>query len=65
MALTGDFDLVCNGHEHRAVIERIQNIKGKETLRIDPGTVAGVSAPATYVFGDLATMHFEIRAVPV
>ncbi len=65
MALTGDFDLVCNGHEHRAVIERIQNIQGKETLRIDPGTVAGVSAPATYVFGDLATMHFEIRAVPV
>ena len=64
MALTGDFDLVCNGHEHRAVIERIRNIKGTETLRIDPGTVAGVSAPATYVFGDLETLDFEIRAVP-
>jgi putative phosphoesterase len=64
MALTGDFDLVCNGHEHRATIERIRNIKGKETLRIDPGTVAGVSAPATYVFGDLQTLEFEIRAVP-
>jgi uncharacterized protein len=64
MALTGDFDLVCNGHEHRAVIERVQNIKGTHTLRIDPGTVAGVSAPATYVFGDLQTMAFEIRAVP-
>jgi putative phosphoesterase len=64
MALTGDFDLVCNGHEHRAVIERIRNVKGKETLRIDPGTVAGVSAPATYVFGDLQTLEFEIRAVP-
>jgi uncharacterized protein len=65
MALTGDFDLVCNGHEHRAVIERIRNIKGTETLRIDPGTVAGVSAPATYVFGDLETLEFEIRNVPV
>jgi putative phosphoesterase len=63
MALTGDFDLVCNGHEHRAVIERIRNIKGGETLRIDPGTVGGVSAPATYVFGDLKTLKFEIRAV--
>lgn len=64
MALTGDFDIVCNGHEHRAVIERIRNIKGTETLRIDPGTVAGVSAPATYVFGDLETLEFEIRKVP-
>lgn len=65
MALTGDFDLVCNGHEHRAVIESVQNIKGTHTLRIDPGTVAGVSAPATYVFGDLETLEFAIRAVPV
>jgi len=64
MALTGDYDLVCNGHEHRAVIERIRNIKGEETLRIDPGTVAGVSAPATYVFGDLKSLEFAIRPVP-
>lgn len=64
MALTGDYDLVCNGHEHRAVVERIRNIKGGETLRIDPGTVAGISAPQTYVFGDLQTMEFEIRQVP-
>ena len=63
MALTGNYDLVCNGHEHRAVIERIRNIKGSETLRIDPGTVAGVSAPATYAFGDLQTLEFEIRPV--
>lgn len=65
MALTGDYDLACNGHEHHAVIERIPNIKEKETLRIDPGTVGGVSAPATYILGDLANMEFEIRAVPV
>lgn len=65
MALTGDYDLVCNGHEHRAVIERIPNIRGGATLRIDPGTVAGVSAPATYVLGDLQTLEFEIRPVPL
>ena len=65
MALTGDYDLVCNGHEHHAIIERVRNVKGDETLRIDPGTVAGVSAPATYVFGDLLTMEFNIRPVPL
>ena len=65
MALTGDFDLVCNGHEHRAVIERIRNIRGTETLRIDPGTVGGVNAPSTYAFGDLETLEFEIRKVEV
>lgn len=63
MAVTGDYDLVCNGHEHHAVIERIKNIKGGETLRVDPGTVGGVSAPATYVLGDLEKMEFEIRPV--
>lgn len=65
MAVTGDYDLVCNGHEHRAVIEHIANIRGGTTLRIDPGTVAGISAPRTYVFGDLQTMAFEIRPVPL
>ena len=65
MALTGDYDLVCNGHEHKAIIERIRNMKGQETLRIDPGTVGGVSAPATYVFGDLQTLEFAIRPVPI
>jgi predicted phosphodiesterase len=65
MALTGHYDLVCNGHEHRAVIERIRNVKGEETLRIDPGTVAGVSGPPTYVFGDLQILEFGIRPVPL
>ena len=40
----------------RAVIERIRNVKGEETLQIDPGTVAGVSAPATYGFGELQAL---------
>ncbi len=64
MALTGDYDLVCNGHEHRALVERIRHIRGGECLRVDPGTVGGVSAPPTYVLGDLASMAFTIRSVP-
>ena len=63
MALTGDYDLVCNGHEHRAHIDRVTNIKGGETLLIDPGTVAGIGAPATYVLGDLTSMEFTIRTL--
>jgi predicted phosphodiesterase len=62
MALTGDYDLVCNGHEHRAVIERIRNVKGEETLRIDPGTVAGVSGPGFGPF--LFEARPPIRVLP-
>jgi len=65
IALTGEYDLVCNGHEHRAALERIRNIRGDETLRIDPGTVAGISGPRTYAFGVLQALDFTIRPVPV
>jgi len=63
MAVAGDFDLVCNGHEHKARIEEIANVKGGKTLRLDPGTVAGIGSKPTYILGDLATMQFEIRDV--
>lgn len=65
MALTGDFDLVCNGHEHRACIESVTTVNGGSALRIDPGTVAGIGAAPTYVLGDLEKMAFEIRPVPL
>jgi putative phosphoesterase len=64
MATTGDYDLVCNGHEHRAHIDHVANVKGGETVWLDPGTVGGVSAPSTYVLGDLESMSFEILSVP-
>ncbi len=64
MALTGDYDLVCNGHEHRAHVDRVRSIRETDVLWVNPGTVAGVGAPATYVLGNLATMEFTIRAVP-
>jgi len=65
MAATGDYDLVCNGHEHKARIEEIANLKGGKTLRLDPGTVAGIGSKPTYILGDLKAMEFEIRDVPL
>jgi putative phosphoesterase len=65
MATTGDFDVVCNGHEHKATIEEIPTIKDGITLRLDPGTVAGIGSKPTYILGDLAHMQFEICPVPL
>ena len=60
IATTGDYDLVCCGHDHEAKIETVANIKGGATWVVNPGTVGGVAAPATYVLGDLGTMKFEL-----
>ncbi|WP_455198922.1 metallophosphoesterase family protein [Kaarinaea lacus] len=65
MGATGDWDLVCCGHDHRAEIDSIPNVKQTETLFINPGTVAGVGAPPTYVIGNLVDMVFEVISVPV
>ena len=64
MAVTGDYELVCYGHTHCASIERSTNIKGTQTVICNPGSVGGVGAPATYMFGELETMTFETLAVP-
>ncbi|RMD69918.1 MAG: metallophosphoesterase [Gammaproteobacteria bacterium] len=61
MALTGDYDLVCCGHEHALACTWVENIRGGKTLIINPGTVAGISAPPTYVLCDLATLTWEVR----
>ena len=61
MACTGDWDLVCCGHSHEAGIEQVANVKGGKTWLVNPGTVAGISAPATWLAADLAAMRFEIR----
>jgi hypothetical protein len=64
-AATGDFDLVCCGHSHVAEITRQPNVKGGTTWLVNPGSVAGLGAPAaTYVFGDLAELRFDIERVP-
>lgn len=62
MASTGDYDLVCCGHSHESDIRQLPNVKGGRTWLVNPGTVAGLGAPAaTWIFGDLETMDFEIR----
>lgn len=61
MACTGDWDLVCCGHSHRAEVRQIRGVNGTSTWLVNPGTVAGLSAPSTWVMGDLATMQFEVR----
>jgi uncharacterized protein len=63
MACTGDWDLVCCGHSHVADIDRVRNVKNGETWLVNPGTVAGLAAPATWILGDLAEMRFDIRTV--
>lgn len=65
MATTGDWDIVCCGHDHKASIRKINNIKSLTTLYLNPGTVGGVGAAPTYIMGDLETLEFEIIDVPV
>ncbi len=64
MATTGRWDLVCCGHDHKAAITRVRNLEGSETPVVNPGTVGGVGAPATYAIGDLDALAFEILPVP-
>lgn len=64
MACTGDYDLVCCGHDHRAEIRHVDNVSGSQSLMLNPGTVGGVGAPPTYIMGDLETMQFEVCDVP-
>lgn len=61
MACTGDWDLVCCGHSHRAEVRRVETVRGGSSWLVNPGTVAGLAAPRTWVLGDLATMRFEVH----
>jgi putative phosphoesterase len=63
MACTGDWDLVCCGHSHVAAVERVPNLKNGATWLVNPGTVAGLAAPATWILGDIAEMRFDVRSV--
>ena len=61
MACTGDWDLVCCGHSHQADVRTVVGVNGRSTCLVNPGTVAGLAAPATWVIGDLSTLQFEVR----
>ncbi|MGH8720815.1 MAG: metallophosphoesterase family protein [Burkholderiales bacterium] len=61
MACTGHWELVCCGHSHRAEARQVASVRGTDTWLVNPGTVAGLAAPATWALGDLAAMRFELR----
>jgi putative phosphoesterase len=60
MACTGDWDLVCCGHSHQAEVRRVASVTGSGAWLVNPGTIAGLAAPKTWVLGDLDEMRFEI-----
>lgn len=63
MASTGDWDLVCCGHDHRTDIRKVRNLAGTHTWLVNPGTVGGIKAAPTWVLGDLGTMTFQVHSV--
>jgi len=63
MACTGAWDLVCCGHSHQAEARTLTGVNGRQTWLVNPGTVAGLAAPATWMLADLAAMRFELRAL--
>jgi len=63
MACTGDWDLVCCGHSHTAGVQHVANVKGGKTWLVNPGTVAGLAAPATWALGDLEAMRFDVHTL--
>ncbi|WP_298834283.1 metallophosphoesterase family protein [uncultured Piscinibacter sp.] len=61
MACTGEWDLVCCGHSHRAEVRQVDAVRGGSSWLVNPGTVAGLAAPQTWVLGDLAALRFEVH----
>lgn len=64
MACTGDYDIVCCGHDHTASIQQQVTVKGGSTWVLNPGTVAGLGAPPTWMLADLEKLQFEVLPVP-
>ena len=63
MACTGDWDLVCCGHSHEAEIRQVANVRGGSSWLINPGTIAALAAPPTWVLADLQTMRFDLHTL--
>ncbi|MGE5094004.1 MAG: metallophosphoesterase family protein [Betaproteobacteria bacterium] len=63
MACTGNWDVVCCGHSHVAATDRVANVQGSATWLVNPGTVAGLAAPPTWVLGDLGTLAFDLHTL--
>lgn len=61
LACTGDYDIVCCGHSHEASVVQQKNLTGGKTWLLNPGSVGGLGAPASWLLADLATLNFDIR----
>ena len=65
LACTGDYDIVCCGHSHKASVAQQPTIHGGHTWLVNPGSVAGLGvARATWLLADLEHMRFEVHEVP-
>ncbi len=64
MALTGDWDIVCCGHDHRHAVEEIENVRGGKTIYANPGSTGGVGAEPTWLMAELDNLTFELHTVP-
>jgi putative phosphoesterase len=63
MACTGEWDIVCCGHDHRTAVAQVENIRGGKTWLVNPGTVGGVGASPTWILGDLEAMSFVVHPI--
>ena len=63
LACTGEWDLVCCGHSHKLEVRQVPDVKGGTSWLVNPGTVAGIAAPATWVLADLEAMRFEAHTL--
>ncbi len=63
IACTGDYEVVCCGHSHRAAVDRQRTVDGGFSWLVNPGSVAGLGAPPTWILADLAGLAFEIRTL--
>lgn len=61
LACTGDYDVICCGHSHEASVVQQPGLGGATTWLVNPGSVAGLGAPATWLLADLANFDFQIR----
>ncbi len=65
MACTGHWDVVCCGHSHKAEARHVRTVAGTDAWLVNPGTVAGLAAPATWALADLAAMRFEVHELGI
>ncbi len=61
LACTGDYDIVCCGHSHAASVLQQATVAGGMTWLVNPGSVGGLGAPATWLLADLASLEFEVQ----